>query len=167
MHTCRHRRRGFTLIELLVVLAIAGILASFVYPSYAAHLIRAHRLEGKLALIEAMQRQEMIYSRSNRYAAFSADSAGSGGAGGADGTGGALPPGGWRWWSGASAAASYYELHAQPCAGGADLARCVEVVATPGTARVDARFRDPACGVLTLVSTGEQRAASGDPACWP
>lgn len=161
MHTHRLRRRGFTLIELLVVLAIVGILASFAYPSYAAHLIRAHRLEGKVALIETMQRQEMIYSRSNRYAAFSADAADLGG------TDGANAAGGWRWWSGASAATSYYELHAQPCAGGADLARCVEVVATPGTARVDARFRDPACGVLTLVSTGEQRAASGDPACWP
>ncbi len=148
-------RSGFTLIELLIVMTIIGILSSVVYPSYASHLIRARRLEGKIALLETMHRQELLYSRSNRYAAFSADT-------GTDN--------GFRWWSGVRAAASAYELRAQPCAGasgGDNLAQCVEVVATPGTQRVDVRYSDPACGALTLVSTGEQRAATGDPACWP
>jgi type IV pilus assembly protein PilE len=150
MYRPKPLRRGFTLIELLIVLTIVGILCSIAYPSYAAHVLRTRRLEGKLALLEVMQAQESVYSRSNRYLAFSA---------------GANPDSAMRWWSGASAAASAYELHAQPCAE-ADLAQCVEIVATPGTDKVDGRFRDAQCGALSLLSTGEQRAATGHSACW-
>lgn len=152
----RRKQAGVTLIELLFVLAIIGIIASIAYPSYAAHLTRARRLEGKVALLEAMQRQEHFYSRANRYLAFSADSAD------------LVEPvaAGLKWWSGAQAGDSAYELRAQACAGAA-LAECVEVIATPGTPRVDGRFRDTDCGELTLVSTGETRAATGNPGCWP
>jgi len=152
----RRRCRGLSFIELLIVLTITGILASIAYPSYANHVLRARRLEGKVALLETMHQQEILYSRSNRYGAFSYDSPGAGQAA-------------FRWWSGPTAAASAYELHAQPCAGAgpAGLAQCVELVATPGTGRVDGRFRDPACGALILSSTGEQRADTGNPACWP
>lgn len=156
-HGHRRRRRGFTLIELLIVLVIAAILAAIVYPSYAAHVVRSRRLEGKVALFEAMQQQENLYGRSYRYAAFSAESAAAAASGGNDG---------FKWWSGASAALSAYELRAQPCAG-TDLAQCVEVLAMPGTARVDSHFRDPECGILSLNSTGERRAQTADPACWP
>ncbi|WP_426111275.1 type IV pilin protein [Massilia sp. PWRC2] len=150
---------GFTLIELLVTLAIVAILSAIAYPSYATYVLRTRRLEGKVALFEAMQQQENVYSRSWRYAAFSAD-APSAGQGGKDGDAD------FKWWSGASAALSAYELRTQPCAG-SDLARCVEVFAIPGTARVDSAFRDPGCGVLTLSSTGERRAQGAERACWP
>ncbi|GAA5646368.1 MULTISPECIES: type IV pilin protein [Vibrio] len=38
-----HRLNAMTLIELLIVLAIIGLLAAFVYPSYTAHVRSAHR----------------------------------------------------------------------------------------------------------------------------
>lgn len=145
---------GFTLIELLIVLAIVAILSSIAYPSYADHVRKVRRLEGKLALLEVMHAQENQYGRGHRYFAFSATDPA------------AAEQRGLHWWSGASAAASAYELHAQPCAG-AELAQCVEVVATPGTRRVDGGFRDAECGALTLSSTGEQRAATGASGCWP
>jgi len=142
---------GFTLLELLVVLAIVGILTGLAYPSYADHLIRARRMEGKLALMEMMQRQELLYSRTNTYAAFSADTP---------------PRDGFRWWSAATAADSAYELLARPCSE-ASLAQCVEIVALPGTARVNGRFRDPRCGALSLRSTGEQGTEFNGKDCWP
>jgi type IV pilus assembly protein PilE len=156
MRRVHQRRHGFTLIELLVVLAIIAIVASIAYPSYAAHLVRARRLEGKVALFETMHRQENAYSRGNRYLAFTADTADPA----------ASTANGFKWWSGARPADSAYEIRAQACEGAA-LAQCVEVVATPGTPRVDSRFRDTECGVLTLVSTGESRAATGKSGCWP
>lgn len=158
---CRRQRSGFTLIELLTVLVIVAILSAIGYPSYAGQVLRARRLEGKVALFEAMQQQEDRYSRSYRYAPFSADAADADGD--ADGGSGAS---GFKWWSGASAVHSAYELRAQPCPGAA-LAQCVEVIAMPGTARVDSHFRDPECGVLTLNSAGERRAQTANPACWP
>lgn len=147
------RKQAFSLVELLVVLAISGILASIAYPSYADHVRRVRRLEGKLALMEMMQLQERLYTRSNRYAAFSADAMGTN-------------QEGFRWWSAGRAADSAYELQARPCEQ-AGLALCVELVATPGTGRVDARYRDPECGALILVSTGEQRAEGPGRGCWP
>jgi type IV pilus assembly protein PilE len=145
-------KRGFTLIEMLVVLVILSILASVAYPSYSRHVARTRRTEGQIALIEAMQQQERYYQQHNTYAAFSSD-------------GGDTEAQGFRWWSGNSAAVSIYELDAHACAG-QDLADCVEVRATPGTAKVDSRFRDPECGALTLDSLGVH-AAEGRGRCWP
>lgn len=144
---------GFSLVELLVVLTIFGILASMVYPSYADYVRRARRLEGKAALIEMMEKEERLYTRSNTYAAFSAAEPGP-------------AQNGFRWWSAATAANSAYELQARPCIQ-AGLAQCVELVAMPGTSAVDGRFRDSECGTLKLISTGEQLAEGQGKACWP
>jgi type IV pilus assembly protein PilE len=72
------------------------------------------------------------------------------------------------WWSGQSAAGSFYELDAEACPD-SDLRDCVRLRARPGTAQVDARFLDPECGTLTLSSRGEQGASGTGPAqrCWP
>ena len=144
-------QRGFTLVEMLVVLGILAILAAVAYPSYAGHVTRTRRTEGQIALIEAMQQQERYHLQHNSYVEFSSSA-----------DAGAL---GLRWWSGASAATSAYELDAHACAG-QDIADCVEVRARPGTANVDGRFRDPECGALTLDSLGAQRA-QGTGRCWP
>lgn len=143
-------RHGFTLPELMVVLAIASILVTVAIPTYAAYVLKSRRMEGRTALILAMQEQERFYSQNGTYAAFAA-AAGDGA--------------GFRWWSGATASSSAYELRAGPCTD-ADLRSCVMLRALPGTARVDGAFRDPECGVLTLRSDGE-RGAEGDAGrCW-
>jgi type IV pilus assembly protein PilE len=145
------RAAGFTLVELMVVVAIVGILGAFAYPTYAGYIVRTRRTEGQVALIEAMQRQERYRVQHNSYVAFSADEPGTEGL---------------TWWSGAAASASAYELDAYACPG-RDIAECVEIRARPGTARVDARFRDPDCGALTLDSTGRQGAEGTRVRCWP
>jgi type IV pilus assembly protein PilE len=142
---------GFTLIEMLVVLAILSILAAAAYPSFAGHMVRTRRTEGQIALIEAMQQQERYHLQHNSYVEFSSSA-----------EAGAL---GLRWWSGASAATSAYELDAHACAG-QDITDCVQVRARPGTAQVDGRFRDPECGALTLDSLGVH-ASQGAGRCWP
>lgn len=147
------RGDGFTLVELLAVLAILGVLAALVYPSYTQQMVKARRLEAQLALLDAMQRQEQYRALHHAYIAFSID------AGDADA--GQFPT-----WSGNSAAASAYELDGFACPG-QDIAQCIALRARPGTANVDAGFADPDCGVLTIDSTGRQTASGPSPRCWP
>ena len=142
---------GHTLVELMIVLAIVGILGACAYPTYAGYIVRTRRTEGEAALIEAMQKQERYRLQHNTYVAYSAAEPGTDG---------------FPLWSGTNAAASAYELDAHACPG-AGLADCVEVRARPGTSRVDARFRDPDCGVLTLDSNGRQGAEGAGARCWP
>lgn len=142
---------GFTLVELMIVVAIVGILGTLAYPTYAGYIVRTRRTEGQVALIEAMQRQERYHVRHNAYVGFSADEPGTDG---------------FTWWSGTKTSASAYELDAYACPG-RGIAECVEIRARPGTARVDARFRDPDCGALTLDSTGRQGAQGTGARCWP
>lgn len=147
-------RVGFTLIEVMIVLVIVMILTLLAYPSYASYITKTRRMEGQLALIDTMQQQERYFMRNNSYLAFSAAS---------------TEPDArqFRAWSSASARRSAYELEGRACPGQA-ITDCVELRASPGTTQVDASFRDPACGVLTLDSTGRHGAggASGE-ACWP
>lgn len=142
--------RGVTLIEVMVVLLIMSVLAGIAYPGYAGYLTKTRRMEGKLALIIAMQQQEQHHAVHHRYVAFSS----------------AAPVAGLHWWSGNAAAGSAYELDAQACPG-SDLRDCVELRAHPGTANVDARFLDAECGTLLLRSTGEQGATGPSQRCWP
>lgn len=147
------REAGFTLIEMLIVLAIMMVLAAIVYPSYAGYVVKARRIEGQTALLEAVQQEERYYTRSNTYIAFSADSTDA-------------QERRFKWWSGGAATASAYELSARACPG-RELSQCVEVRAVPGTARVDATFRDAHCQALTLNSAGERTAAGPSARCWP
>lgn len=147
------RGSGFTLLEVLIVLAIMVVLALIAYPSYAGYITKTRRIEGQIALIEAVQQQERYYTRSNTYLAFSP---------------GSTDPEEkrFKWWSGSAAATSAYELRAHACPG-RDLSQCVEVQARPGTANVDARFKDPECETLTLNSAGKRTASGPFARCWP
>ncbi|HZV65969.1 MAG TPA: type IV pilin protein [Telluria sp.] len=147
------RHAGFTLVEVLVALAIVAILAAISYPSYAGYITKTRRIEGQVALLELMQQQERFYTRHNTYLAFSSDTA--------DPQAAAF-----RWWSGGSASASAYELRGRACPG-LTLAQCVEIEAMPGTAKVDANFKDRECGTLTLNSGGEHAASGSSARCWP
>ncbi|TWI70205.1 type IV pilus assembly protein PilE [Pseudoduganella lurida] len=150
-------RGGFTLPELLVALAIAGILAAVALPSWREYVIRTRRTEGQGALQALMGQQERYFTQHNRYIAFGAD---------------APEPEAqqFRWWSGTTAASSAYEIAGRACEGDT-IDNCIELTATPGTSRVDSRFRDDTCQRLTLTSRGERRAsATQDTAatvrCW-
>jgi type IV pilus assembly protein PilE len=144
-------RRGFTLIEAMLVLLVFAILAALAYPSYRHAILKSRRAEGKAALMKLMQQQERYYALHASYLAFSAD------ADGADEKR-------FRWFSGDSPAASFYEIDGRAC-DGEDLRDCVVLSARPGTARVNASYRDPACGRLSLNSRGERGADA--PQCWP
>lgn len=65
--TPAHHALGFTLIEMLIVLALLGILSAVAYPSYAAHLQRAHRSEAQAALMEAAFFMQRYYAANHRY----------------------------------------------------------------------------------------------------
>lgn len=147
------RGSGFTLVEVAIVAAIVALLAAIAYPSYAGYIIKSRRIEGQIALIEAVQQQERFYTRYNTYAAFSSDSTDA-------------QERRFKWWSGSVAARSAYELRARACPG-SDLTQCVEVQALPGTAKVDAAFRDADCQTLTLNSAGQHAASGPFERCWP
>lgn len=146
------KARGFTLVELMVALAVAGMLAAVAYPAYQQHVLRTRRTEAHVALQALMQQQERYFTEHNRYAAFGAD---------VDGPEAQL----FHWWSGATPAASAYEIVGRACEG-EDIADCLELVAIPGTERVDNRYKDPSCDRLILASTGQRRSTGPATRCW-
>jgi len=155
VHGARLRRRpfdghGFTFIETLFVLAVFALLAGMAYPSYVDSVRKSKRVEGRAALFLLMQQQERYYSQRNTYIAFSADSTGD-------------EEKNFKWFSGGSARNSAYEMKAVACDGDT-IQHCVRLIATPGTAKVDAAFTDPACGEMTVTSTGIRHARHPD--CW-
>jgi type IV pilus assembly protein PilE len=144
--------RGFTLIELLIVLVLALILSAAAFPAYTEFAVRARRVEGQAALLLLMQQQERYHSQRGSYLAFAADAT--------DDEAKAF-----RWWSGSTASRSAYEVEGKACEG-ESIRDCVQLVAKPGTARVDPAFRDEACGNLILTSNGLRLATGASISCW-
>lgn len=50
-----------------MVLAVIGIMSSFAYPSYRAYVVRAHRLDGQMALFDLAMRMEQYYTLHQTY----------------------------------------------------------------------------------------------------
>lgn len=61
------KRQGFSLIELLIVLVIIGILSVIAYPSYRDYLIRSHRSDGQMALLDLACRMEAYFTEHHTY----------------------------------------------------------------------------------------------------
>lgn len=60
--------RGFTLIELLIAVAIVGILAGIVYPSYKESVNQSRRAEAMTELVRVANLQEQYYADNRTYA---------------------------------------------------------------------------------------------------
>jgi type IV pilus assembly protein PilE len=142
---------GFSFIELIVALVIFVVLAAVAYPGYQSSILKIRRAEARSALHALLLQQERYYTEHNTYYAFNAGTTNS--------------P--FKWWSGNSAAESYYEMQATPCTNKL-LIQCVLLTATPGTENVKSGS-DPLCGNLMLDSANNKSYSIDtvpNPSCW-
>ena len=59
--------KGFNLIELMVVVVIVGILAGIGIPAYTDHVTKTRRTDARIALTEAANYQERIFTETRSY----------------------------------------------------------------------------------------------------
>ncbi|TWX69754.1 type IV pilin protein [Colwellia demingiae] len=69
----RKKPMGFTLIELMITVAIVGILAAVVYPSYNDFVVRSNRSEAPRELVRLANLQEQLFVDSRAYTADISD----------------------------------------------------------------------------------------------
>lgn len=67
------RSKGFTLIEVMIVVAIVGILAAVVLPSYQQYVIRANRAAAQSFMLELSSKQERYVLDKRSYTATVSD----------------------------------------------------------------------------------------------
>lgn len=64
----KNANKGFTLVELMVAVAIIGILASIVVPSYQDYLRKGRRAAAQSVLMDVAQKQQQYLLDSRSYA---------------------------------------------------------------------------------------------------
>ena len=144
--------RGLTMIEMLIVCVMLSLLAAAAAPAWHEHLVRTRRLEAQATMQRLMLQQERYFTQHGTYLAFGVASNG-------------VEERQFQWWSGATPPTSGYEIEGKAC-DGETVQACMQLVATPGTPRVDARYRDADCGQLVLTSTGARLASGPHLNCW-
>jgi len=138
--------RGLTMIEMLIVCVMLCLLAAAAAPAWNEHMVRTRRLEAQATMQRLMLQQERYFTQHGTYLAFGAERQ-------------------FQWWSGTMPPASGYEIEGKAC-DGETVQACIQLVATPGTPLVDARYRDADCGQLVLTSTGLRLATGPQLHCW-
>ena len=126
------RHKGFTLLEMMIVVAILGIVAALAYPSYAESVKETRRSDGMAELLQVMQQQERFFMNNRSYTIDLSDLG----------------------YAGATVESQnrMYTISAAACGG--DIARCVQLTATPQGAMAGD-------GTILLDSRGE-RTATGN-----
>jgi type IV pilus assembly protein PilE len=62
-----HKINGFTLVELMITVAIVGILAAVVYPSYVSYVTKSNRTEAQRELMRLANLEEQYYVDHREY----------------------------------------------------------------------------------------------------
>lgn len=68
-HTPTRKSNGFTLIELMITVAVIGLLAAVVFPSYQSQVRKSRRADAVQALAQLQQGQERFRANSPVYGA--------------------------------------------------------------------------------------------------
>ena len=148
----RGRHEGTSLIEMLIAMVILGVLAGGAMSSWQQHVVSARRNEAQATLLRLMLQQERYFTQNGTYLAFSSGSTG-------------FEERQFQWWSGSRPQTSGYEIEGKAC-DNEPIEQCVQLVATAGTAKVDANFRDDECREMKLLSTGERLSTGTRANCW-
>ncbi|NOZ52571.1 MAG: prepilin-type N-terminal cleavage/methylation domain-containing protein [Gammaproteobacteria bacterium] len=139
-YTASKISNGFTLVEVLIVIAILGILAMFIIPSYSEQVQKTRRSDAKISLMQTAQILERCFSDNSSYAA---------GAGCTDFTAGVLSD------------EQFYTITATT-----QTATTYTLTATPNSTQAN----DTQCATFTLDQTGAKSAANSSNVaqtnCW-
>lgn len=67
MMQCK-RESGFTLVELMIVVAIIGIIAAIIYPSYVQYVVKSNRSAAESLIMDAAAKQQLYLLDKRTYA---------------------------------------------------------------------------------------------------